>query len=66
MMNSIYCIISLSYDIFVKLIEQGIIDISFKIGVYKSGPKKGMYYDHGTSFSINIKDINKLYDEITI
>lgn len=54
------------FDIFIKLIEQGIIDISFKIGVYKSGPKKGMYYDHGTSFSINIKDINKLYDEITI
>lgn len=54
------------FDIFIKLIEEGIISITFKIGFYKSGRRKGQIYDHGTDFSIDIKDIHYLYDEIKI
>ena len=38
----------------------GKIRIMFKIGIYKTGPKKGNIYDHGTSFAIkdyNLKDL---------
>ena len=53
-----------SISTFFNLIETGIIKINFNIGVYKNGNKKGKYYDHGTSFSILKKDINKLYNEL--
>ena len=52
------------FETFIKLIEDGIIDISFKIGYYKSGRRVGEIYDHGTDFSISVNDINLLYDEI--
>lgn len=52
------------FDTFIKLIEKGIIEITFKIGVHKSGKKKGKTYDHGTDFSINVKDIELLYEKI--
>lgn len=51
-----------NFETFIKLIEEGIIEITFKIGTHKSGSKKGKPYDHGTDFSINIKDIEKLFD----
>ena len=53
-----------SFDTFIKLIEDGVISITFKIGYYKSGRRIGQIYDHGTDFSININDVNLLYDDI--
>ena len=49
---------------FLNLLENGIIKISINVGLYKTGDKKGKYNDHGTSFSILKKDINKLYNEL--
>ena len=46
------------FDTFINLIEKGIIEISFKIGYYKTGKRMGNIYDHGTDFSINIGNIN--------
>ena len=50
-----------SFNDFIKCIEEGYIIITFKIGYYKTGNKKGQLHDHGTGFSINYKDIDKLY-----
>lgn len=52
------------FDYFINLIDKGIISITFKIGVFRSGPREGQIHDRGTDFSIYEKDINKLYDLI--
>ncbi len=49
---------------FFELIENGKIWITFKLGVFKSGKKKGMLHDHGTSFEIYEEDLELLYDKI--
>lgn len=49
------------YESFIKAIEQGKISINFQIGIYKSGNKKGQRHDRGTSFTINIEDIENIY-----
>lgn len=49
---------------FLKLIEEGIIQICFKVGVYKSGKKIGNIYDHGTGFEISKKNLLRLYNKI--
>lgn len=53
-----------SFDYFVKLLENGKIKITFKIGVYKSGNKKGQIYDHGTSFTIKEANLCYLFEQI--
>lgn len=40
------------FEKFINLLEQGKIRITFKVGVYKKGVKKGKTYDHGTGFDI--------------
>lgn len=50
-----------SFNEFIKLIEDGVIRITFKIGIFKSGERKGQIHDHGTGFDINKKDFIKLY-----
>lgn len=54
------------YKTFIKLIDDGIVEITFKIGVFKSGKRCGQIHDRGTDFSIYIIDINKLYNIVTI
>ena len=54
------------FKTFINLIDKGIIEITFKISTHKSGPKKGKVYDHGTDFSISIKDIDKLFDSVSL
>ena len=49
------------FETFLFLLEKGIIRVSFKVGVYRSGPKRGKYYDHGTSFEIQADDIDCLF-----
>ncbi len=52
------------FNTFINLINDGIIDISFKIGYYKSGRRLGDIYDHGTDFSISVNNLYMLYEEI--
>lgn len=54
------------FNTFLLLIEKGIIEVTFKIGVYKSGKRTGEIYDHGTDFSIKPENILLLYDEIKV
>ena len=54
------------FNTFLSLIEKGIIEVTFKIGVYKSGRRTGEIYDHGTDFSIKPENILLLYDEIKV
>ena len=53
-----------SFDKFLELLNEGVIRVNFKIGVYKSGENKGKIYDRGTSFDIQEKDLIKLFDKI--
>ena len=55
-----------SFTTFIDLLEAGIIDISFTIGIYKKGKKFGQTHDRGTIFSINRNHIKLLYDEIVV
>lgn len=49
------------FNTFLELIEKGIIKVTFKIGVVRSGDRKGEINDHGTSFSISKENLSKLY-----
>ena len=49
------------FNTFLRLIETGIIKVTFKIGVVRTGNRKGEINDHGTSFSISRENISKLY-----
>lgn len=49
-------------NVFLDLLEKGIIRLTFKIGVFKSGKRFGQTHDHGTGFEIDKRNINKLYD----
>lgn len=52
------------FDFFLKLLENGIIKITFKIDIYTDKDNYGKTYDHGCGFSIKEKDIIKLFDKI--
>lgn len=49
------------FNTFLELIEKGIIKVTFKIGVIKTGDRKGEINDHGTSFSISKENLSRLY-----
>lgn len=51
------------FEEFVKLIEKGIITITFKIGIWKKEERFGQIHDRGTDFSIQEKDIELLYNK---
>ncbi len=53
-----------SFERFLKLIELGMIHVTFRIGVYTTKRKWGDIHDHGTSFSINEQDLERLFDRI--
>ena len=52
------------FETFINLIEKGIIRISLKIGVFRTGKRVGKIHDHGTSFCIEENNLDKLYDLI--
>lgn len=54
------------FKTFIKLIDEGVIIITFKIGRFRSGPREGEIHDRGTDFSISINNINKLYDLVPL
>lgn len=49
---------------FIEAIDKGIIKVTFKINVFKEGPKKGQIKDHGTSFDIPEENLDKIYYKI--
>jgi len=50
---------------FLELLEKGKIQITFKIGIYKTKDRYGETYYHGTAFCINENYIKELFQEIT-
>ncbi len=54
------------FDDFLKLIEAGIITVTFKISYHHSGEKVGQLLDRGTCFDIDYNNIPMLFDEISI
>ena len=50
-----------SFDTFISLIENGVINITFALGCYKSGSKLGQMNNHGSNFEIGEKDLEKLF-----
>ena len=53
-----------SFNTFVNLLENGIIKITFRIGIFKEGKRIGKIHDRGTVFSIEEQNINKLFEQI--
>lgn len=53
-----------SFNTFLNLINDGIVSISFKVGIHKSGKYSGKYSDHGTTFKIDKINIEKLFTRI--
>ena len=47
---------------FKNAIEKDSLKVDIRIGVYRSGKRKGRYHDHGTGFRINKKDFLKIFD----
>ncbi len=52
------------FNTFIRLIEDGTIKITFKIGIFRSGKRVGQIHDRGTGFSIKYEDLEKLYEKI--
>ncbi|MBR5662884.1 MAG: hypothetical protein IKX00_04445 [Bacilli bacterium] len=50
-----------SFKTFLDLIEKGIIFVTFKVDVHKSGKYIGKISDHGTSFRIYFGNMHKLF-----
>ena len=53
-----------SFNCFIDLIEQGIINVTIRVGTFKSGKRIGQIHDHGTGFCISEKDLEKLFTKI--
>lgn len=49
------------FDAFISELKKGNVRVSFSIGTFKSGKRKGQMYDHGTSFNISRKNLEKIY-----
>ena len=54
------------FNIFLKLIENGTIRVNLKIDIHVDAKHYGQTYDHGCGFSIQEKDITKLYTKYKI
>lgn len=47
---------------FKTAIKNDKLKVDIRIGVYRSGKRKGKYHDHGTGFRINKRDFLQLFD----
>lgn len=59
--NEAYLLSGLSREKFKHAIAGDQLKIDIRIGVYRSGSRKGRYHDHGTAFRINKRDFLKLF-----
>ena len=53
------------FDQFLNCIEKGIVFVTFKTGVFKSGKYIGNFTDHGTSFRIGKMNMEELFNKRT-
>lgn len=53
-----------SFERFLTLIENGMIRITFRIGVYKDERRFGKIYNHGTTLCIDESNIGRLFNRI--
>ncbi len=56
-----------SFERFIKLIEDGIVKIELRLGLYTEGVNKGRIHDHGTAFRVlerNLQDCFAYRDRI--
>ncbi len=49
-------------DKFIELIEKGKVRYDNRLGIYRTGTKKGSPHNHGGGFRISPKDIHELYN----
>jgi len=61
--NEAYLLSNLNFNKFRNAINNDKLKIDIRIGVYKSGKRKGSYHDHGTAFRIGKGDFLALFDE---
>ncbi|MCH5167580.1 MAG: hypothetical protein J1F35_06805 [Erysipelotrichales bacterium] len=54
----------ISFNKFLKLIEENIICVAINTTIYKSGPRIGELHDHGASFRLYFRDFEKLFNKI--
>lgn len=59
--NKAVLLTGLTFDIFLKAIKGGIIKYDVRLGVYRTGDKKGKTHDHGSGFRIHKSDLNKVF-----
>lgn len=59
--NKYHYFVLQDFSKFIDALEKGFVRISFSIGTYKTGIKKGQIYDHGTSFNIALSNLEKIY-----
>ena len=52
------------FNTFLKLMEFGIIRVTFKMGVFRDEKRYGNTHDRGTSFDIDFKELELLYEKI--
>lgn len=55
-----------SFESFINLLDDGIIRVTIKIGIFRNFKKLGKIHDHGTSFCIQENDLDKLYNLIDV
>jgi hypothetical protein len=60
--NEAHFLSGLNIKKFKNAIKRDKLKIDVRIGVYRSGPNKGKYHDHGTGFRINKRDFLHLFD----
>lgn len=53
-----------NFETFLYLLENGIITITIRLGVFKYGKKYGQLHDHGTGFCIDKDNLYLLFDQI--
>jgi hypothetical protein len=56
-----YLLSDLDQERFKTAIAKGRLKVDIRIGVYRSGKRKGQYHDHGTAFRINKRDFLELF-----
>jgi hypothetical protein len=53
-------------DIFLDMIDKGLIMYDIRIGSYSSGKQYGKPHDHGSGFRIQESKIGELYDDMEV
>lgn len=53
-----------NFNHFINLIDKGVIKVTFKNGVFKTGKRAGQSHDRGTDFSIELNNLSLLYKKI--